>query len=129
MYDGSLFSCKIAQMCVGEIVKLFPMRIVDQKKSNTLLFFKPIHKRYLMPVNVLQGKGILGTFLCIEADRNALYNSDIVYRTFLVKICQRDMPVLLVDFDRRNRGRDLLDQCQITFQIFFIRAVDQILQC
>ena len=77
-----------------------------------------------MPVNVLQGKGILGTFLCIETDRNALYNSDIVYRTFLVKICQRDVPVLLVDFDRRNRGRDLLDQCQITFQIFsFVRLI------
>ena len=56
---------------------------------------------------ILKWEGIYITLFRIKTDRDSLHCSDIVYRTFLVKICQRDVPVLLVDFDRRNRGRDL----------------------
>ena len=103
----------------SHIIQFISSREHYDKEAYTVLSLEILHEPYLMLMNVTHCKCISGTFLCIEADRNALYNSDIVYRTFLVKICQRDVPVLLVDFDRRNRGRDLLDQCQIAFLIFF----------
>ena len=128
MYDGSLFSCKIAQMCVGEIIKLFPVRIVDQKKSNALLLFKPIHKGYLMPVNVLQGKGILGTFLCIKADRNSLYCTYIVNSTSLVKVCQSNVTVLFVHAYRSDGSGNLLYQSKSLLPVLIVCSVYKVLQ-
>ena len=80
-------------------------------------------------MNVLQRKRIRLTFLCIKADRDALYRTDIINGTFLIKISQRDMAVLLINFDRCDRGWDFLDQCQMIFPVTFIGSVDKFLQC
>ena len=39
------------------------------------------------------------------------------------------MTLFFVDLDRRDRSRDLLDQCQPFLAILFVRAVDQFLKC
>ena len=48
----------------------------------------------------------------------------IINRTFLVKICQCDMPALLVDLDRGDRRRNLLYQRQSPLPVSFICPVD-----
>ena len=83
----------------------------------------------LVLVHILQGKGVRRAFLGVKADGDSLNRPDIIHRTDLVKICQCNMPVLLVDLHRSNGGGDLLDQCQVQFLVTFVCTVDQILQC
>ena len=75
------------QLTKGKIIKNIICAEIDQKKSNPLLLFKLIHKCYLMRMNVRKGKSFYTAFFCIEADRDSLYCSDIIYGTFLFKIC------------------------------------------
>ena len=82
----------------------------------------------MMGMDILQGKGVHRTFLGIKADRNALYDTDIVYGTLLFEKGQGDLAALLIHFDRGNGGGDLLNQGQTGLGIFFIGAVDHILQ-
>lgn len=42
-----------------------------------------MHELHLMGMDILQGKGVHRTFLGIKTDRNALYDTDIVYGTLL----------------------------------------------
>ena len=61
-----------------------------------------------MLVHILKGKGIHTAFFCIETDRDSLHCPDIIHCTDFIKICQRDMPAVLIDFHRRDRCRYLL---------------------
>ena len=63
-------------------------------------------------MNVLKGKRGRGALLGIKAHRNPLDGPNIVYGTFLVKICQGDMAAGLINLDGRDRRGDLLDQRQ-----------------
>ena len=67
-------------------------------------------------------------FFCIEADRDSLYCSDIIYGTFLFKICQRDMPGGFIHFNRSDRRRDFLDEGQSLFPVLLIGTIDKFLQ-
>ena len=58
---------------------------IYNKKSNTILLFKFLHKPDLMRVDIGQGKTLAGTFFGIKTDRNPLYGTDIVYGTLLSK--------------------------------------------
>ena len=71
---------------VGQIKELIPVSIINEKKGNPPLFFEVLHKFHLMLMDILKCKTIHGAFLGIEADRNSLHRTDIVYCTFLVKI-------------------------------------------
>ena len=100
------------------------MGIKDQKKSNPALSFKILHKLYLMCMDICKWERIRIAFLRIEADRNSLYGTDIIDRTFLFKVSKGDVPCLLVNIDRGDRRRNLLYQCQMIFQILFICPVN-----
>ena len=82
-----------------------------------------------MFVDVLERKGFDGTFLCVEADRDSLHGPDIVDRTFLVEVRQRDMAAGFIDADRGDRGWDFLDQGQLLLAINLIAVNDHVLQC
>ncbi len=99
------------------------MRIVNQEKGDSILFLKLSHELHLMLMYILKGKGIYGAFLSIETNRYSLHYSDIVHRTFLVKIGKRNVPAFFVYIDRRNGRRNFLNKRQTVFQIFFIRSV------
>ena len=62
-------------------------------------------------MDVLQRKCPDGAFLRIKADRDTLYDANVIDCTFHIKVCQRDMAAGLVDLDGGDGGRDLLDQC------------------
>ncbi len=80
-------------------------------------------------MDVCKRKGVFGALLGIETYRDPLYGADIIDGTFLVKISKGDLMASLVDVDRCDRCRDLLDQCQMIFKIFFICPVDEVFQC
>lgn len=84
------------------------------------LFFKLLHEADLMFMDILQGKGFDRTFLCIKADRDALNGSDVIHRTLLIKISQRDVTGRFVDRYGRDRCRDLLDQRQLFLPVGII---------
>ena len=99
-----------SQHLIGQIIENVPVCIINQKESNSLLFLKLSHEFNLMLVDILERKGICRTLLGIEADRNALDYPDIIHRTLLIEVGERDMPAFLVDSNRGNRGRHFLDQ-------------------
>ena len=77
-------------------------------------------------MNILKRKCLRHTFFCIKTHRNSLYRSNIVDRTALLKISERDLSVFFIHPHRCDRGRNLLHQCQILFQIPLIGTVDHI---
>ena len=117
-----------AQHFIGKIIKNIPMRIVNQEKGDTFLPLKLFHKSHLMFVNILECKRIHGTFFGVKTYRNALYGADIIDGTFLFKISERDVSALLIDSNRRDWSRNLLNERKSVLQIFFIGAVYQIFQ-
>ena len=104
----------------GQIIENIPVRVVDQKKGNPLLFLEHSHKFYLMLMNILHGKCMSITFFCIKTHRDSLYDANIVYRTFLVKICKGNMSGFLVYRNWFNGCGNLLNQSHMFFHIFFI---------
>ena len=82
-----------------------------------------------MLMNVLQRKRIRTAFLCVKTDRNPLNDTDIVDRTFLVKVGKRNVMRLFIDLNRRNRRRYFLYQRKAVFKIFLIRTVNIFFQC
>ena len=77
----------------------------------------------------MQGKRLHGALLGVKTDGNPLYGPDVVYRTLLIKISQRDVAALLIDGDGGNRGRHLLDQGQFLLTVAVVAAVYDIFQC
>ena len=100
----------------------------EDNEGNSALGFKFLHERDLVRVDVLKWERPHRAFLRVKADRNPLNRADIVDRTFHIEVRQRDMAALFVDLDGRDRGRDLLDQCQLLFPVAVIGPVDQIFQ-
>lgn len=49
-------------------------------------------------MNIGKSKGIRRTFLGVKADGKPLYHANIVNRAFLVKIGQRNVPLILIYF-------------------------------
>ena len=88
------------------------MAVKYQEKGDPPLFLELMHELHLMGMDILQGKGVHRTFLGIKTDRNALYDTDIVYGTLLFEKGQGDLAALLIHFDRGNGGGDLLNQGQ-----------------
>ena len=105
------------------------MGVINQKKSDSSLFFEFLHESHLMFMNILQGKSIHGTFLCIEAYGNSLHRTDIVYRTFLLKVGQRNLAMFPVHLNRSNGCGHLLNQRKTGIGILIICSVNHILQC
>ena len=70
----------------GQIIKFIPVGEINQKKSHSLLLLKLLHEGNLMLMNILKGKTVHCTLLCIEAHRDPLNHPDIVHRTLLLKI-------------------------------------------
>ena len=60
-------------------------------------------------MDIVKRKGVHRTFFGIETDRNPLDSPDIIHRTLLVKIGQRDVAALLINGNRRDGRGDLLD--------------------
>lgn len=79
-------------------------------------------------MHVLQAESVSLRLLRVETDGNPLHGPYIIDRTFLVKICKRDVSRFLIDVDRRDRRRNLLDQGKFFFSVLFICPVDKILQ-
>ena len=108
-------------------IEISAFKIYD-KKSNTILLFKFLHKPDLMRVDIGQGKTLAGTFFGIKTNRDPLHYPYVIHRTFLVKISQRDMSGGLIDTDWLNRCWHFLDQRQFLVPVFFIGQIDHFLQ-
>ena len=76
-------------------------------------------------MDILHRKIGCPAFLGIKADRNTLYCTDIIHRTTMFKIGQGNPSCFLIHSHRRDWRRNLLDQCQMLFSVFFIGPVDQ----
>ncbi len=113
----------------GQIIEDVLVGIIDQEKGNPALLLEFLHEAYLMRMDVLQGKGVRRAFLCVEADGKPLYRPDVVNRTLLLEIGQRDLPALLVYPDGSDGGGHLLNQGKARIRILFVCPVDHILQC
>ena len=77
-------------------------------------------------MNIMEWKTIRRTLLGIEADRYALNDTDIIHGTLFIKVSQGDMPGLLINVDRCDRCRYLLNQGQMIFQIDLVSSIDKI---
>ena len=125
-------SCKLplpegGKLAEGQVIEDVPAGEIQKEEGNPALMFKFFHEKDLMLMDILQGKGIRGAFLGIEADRDALDCADVIHRALLVEIRFFDQTGLLIKFQGSDRGGDLLDQGQAVLLIFFIGAVDQFL--
>ena len=79
-------------------------------------------------MDILQRKCVCGTLLGIKTDGNPLHISQIIHGTFLLKISERNMMMLLIKLHRRDRCRNLLHQRQLFPAVFFIRHIEGLLQ-
>ena len=111
-----------------KIIKFIPVGIENQDKSDPSLFLKRFHETDLVFMDIGQGKRIHGAFFGVETYRQPLNSTDIVNGTLLVKIGECDMPLVLVDLNRRDRRRDLLNERKACFLIFVICPVNQFRQ-
>lgn len=111
------------QLFKSQIITSMMFGKVDQKKTHPSLLFKIPHKCNLMVMYILKRKGIRCTLLGIKAYRNSLNCSNIIHRTFLIKIGQRYMTVFFIKLHRFNGSWNLLYQRQILFPISFIGQV------
>ena len=116
------------EMPEGKIIIKPFIRVADEKKSNAVLFLESSHEFHLMRMDVLKRESLLSAFLGVKTDRDPLYHAYIVNGTLLVKVGERDMPALAIDLHRRDRRRDFLDERQLLVFVFFICAVDLILE-
>ncbi len=91
-----------------------------------LLLFKILHKFHLMFMNILEAEMSPPHILSHQNTPEFPVRSDIVDRTALIKISQRDLSVFFIHPHRCDRGRNLLHQCQILFQIPLIGTIDHI---
>ena len=111
----------------GQVIKDIFVGKVDQEKGDPSLFFKLPHKVNLMPVDILEGKPVRGTFLGIKANRDPLDYANIIHCAFLAKISQRDMPGGFINTNRRYGCGNFLDQCQAVFKVLFVCPVNKVL--
>ena len=101
---------------------------MQDDKGNAALLLEFLHKPDLVFVDVLKRKCLYCTFLCVKADRDTLYGTDIVHCTFLIKVGQSDMAGRLFDGDGSDGGRDFLNQGQLFLPVNLIGVVDHVLQ-
>ena len=113
---------------IPQVIIFVPRRKIQQQEGNPPLLLEIFHKRDLVLVDVCERKGIRFALFGIEADGNALYSADVINGTLLFKISQRDVSALLIYFDRGDRRRHLLDQCQMLVTVLLVCAVDHFLQ-
>ena len=64
-------------------------------------------------MDIMKRKGQNRAFLCVKAYRDPLHDADIIHRTLCIKVGQRNVAAGLIDFNGRDRRRDLLDQRQV----------------
>ena len=95
------------------IYAAIPDSFKNVMKGDTVLFLKFTHEFNLMFMDVLNWKCICCTFFCIKTYRNSLNNTNIVNRTFLVKICQCNMSCALVYINWFYGCWNLLDKCKM----------------
>ena len=114
------------QFLKAHVIEFVFGTVINYDKGNSVLFLKIFDECDLMLMDIVKRKGIGITFLGIEADRNPLYSSDIIYGTALVEIRQRDMTVFFVHSYRCDRCGNLLDQGKPLIQIAFIGTVNKI---
>ncbi len=68
--------------------------------------FKILHKFHLMFMNILKRKCLCHTFLRIKTHRNPLHCTNIIDRTALIKISERDLSVFFIHPHRCDRGSE-----------------------
>ncbi len=111
-------------------VKLFEAHVIDlislckqyQEKCYAFLGFEILHEIILMLMNICESKNIFGAFFRIKAHRIRLDDSYVVYSAALLKICQRDMPVVIY-LQRFYGSGNLLDKCKAHLPVFFIYRI------
>ena len=106
---------KFQQFCKPQIIKFISCSKTDQKKGNAHLFFKVLHKDYLMLMDILKRKGVCVTFFCVKTDRDPLHCANVIDGTLLIKIRQRNMSGCLININGSDWSRDFLDQSQSVF--------------
>ena len=106
---------KFQQFCKPQIIKFISCSKTDQKKGNAHLFFKVLHKDYLMLMYILKWEGVCVTLLCVKTDRNPLHRANVIDGTLLIKIRQRNMSGCLININGSDWSRDFLDQSQSVF--------------
>ena len=60
---------------------------IDDQKRNAILPLKVLHILHLMLMDILQGKTLSSAFFGIKTNWHPLHIPDIIYGTFLFKIC------------------------------------------
>ena len=83
-------------MVKRHIIDLIAMCIKNYQKRNTALSLELFHKTYLMFMDILKAERVRITLLGIKTHRDPLHSSDIIHRTFLVKIRQRNMAFFFI---------------------------------
>ena len=115
---------KFQQFCKPQIIKFISCSKTDQKKGNAHLFFKVLHKDYLMLMYILKRESVCVAFFCVKTDRDPLHCANVIDGTLLVKIRQRYMPACLINLNGRYGRGDFLDQRQMPVPVAFIGMVD-----
>ena len=100
----------------------------NKKKCDPILSLEIFHELHLVLMNILKRKCIFRTLFRVEADRNPLHSPDIIDGALLIEVGERYMPCLLVDLDRRDRRRYLLNDRQLLLPQALDRIIDQIFQ-
>ena len=106
---------KFQQFCKPQIIKFISCSKTDQKKGNAHLFFKVLHKDYLMLMYILKRESVCVAFFCVKTDRDPLHCANVIDGTLLVKIRQRNMSGCLININGSDWSRDFLDQSQSVF--------------
>ena len=102
--------------------------IYNNKERNTTLFFKILHERNLMSMDILQWEGIRIALLCVKAHRHTLYGSDIVDSAPLFEIGQCYLSPFLVHPDRCDRCRYLLNKGEALLPVMLVCSVYELLK-
>ena len=77
-------------------------------------------------MDIMKRKGQNRAFLCVKAYRDPLHDADIIHRTLLVKVRQRNMAAGLVDPGGRSTSSTTLNQSNQRSQIDGLALSDRI---
>ena len=106
------------------IIELISCRKIYNYEGDSVLFLKFTHEFNLMFMDVLNWKCIRCTFFCIKTYRNPLNDTNIVNRTFLLKVCKTNLSCFFIYFYRGNRCWNFLYKSKLLLKIFLICAVN-----
>ena len=115
---------KFQQFCKPQIIKFISCSKTDQKKGNAHLFFKVLHKDYLMLMYILKRESVCVAFFCVKTDRDPLHCANVIDGTLLIKIRQRNMSGCLININGSDWSRDFLDQSPFSKYFSLVRLIN-----